>query len=83
MGGSGIRRQGRIPLEVDSGVVAHSVPASVDQDWVPLIDVTDASLRDLFADADSNLARCVQRLVTSLDDPDGVIAAFGSFASLP
>jgi len=64
-------------------VDAHSVPTSVDQDWAPLIDVTDASLRDLFANADSNLARCVQRLVTSLDDPNGVISAFGSYASLP
>jgi hypothetical protein len=64
-------------------VETHSVPPSVDHDWVPLIDVTDASLRHLLADADSNIARCINRLVTSLDDPHGVISAFGSFASAP
>ena len=46
-----------------------------------MVDASAESLRDLFADDDSNLAACVNRLVANLDDPDGVISAFQSFAS--
>jgi hypothetical protein len=54
----------------------------VDPGWTPLVDVmTHASLRELFADGDSNLALCIRRLVNGLDDPDGVISAFQSFAA--
>jgi len=42
--------------------------------------VSATSLRDLYADVDNNLAACVDRLVRNLDDPDGVISAFQSFA---
>ena len=50
-------------------------------EFAPMVDVTAESLRDLFAADDSNLAACVNRLVANLDDPDGVISAFQSFAS--
>lgn len=46
-----------------------------------LPDVTAVSLRELLADDDTNLAACIRRLVAGLDDPDGVISAFQSFAA--
>lgn len=52
-----------------------------DQGWVPLIDVTGIPPLQLFADQDDTLARSVQRLIRSLDDPNGVISAFSSFAA--
>jgi len=36
---------------------------------------------DLSWSDNSALALCVQRLIRSLDDPDGVISAFQNFAS--
>jgi FXSXX-COOH protein len=49
--------------------------------WAPLIDVSNVRLSDLLASdgGDSALARSTQRLVRSLDDPNGVISAFSSF----
>ena len=52
-----------------------------DPTWAPLIDVTDRPITDLLGSGDSKLARSVRRLVRSLDDPDGVIAAFQSYTS--
>jgi FXSXX-COOH protein len=49
--------------------------------WAPLIDVSELPIADMLASGDSALASCVQRLVHSLDDPDGIISAFQSFAS--
>jgi len=51
----------------------------MDQEWVPLIDVTEASMAELIASQDTILGRCIVRLVASLDDPDGIISAFQSF----
>lgn len=48
-------------------------------EWVPLIDVTDVSMPELVASGNPVLGRCVERLVASLDDPDGIISAFQSF----
>jgi hypothetical protein len=36
---------------------------------------------ELLANGDSTLARCVDRLIRSLDDPNGVISAFQNFVS--
>ena len=48
--------------------------------WAPLVDVSDTSIKDLLATGgDTALTRSVQRLVHSLDDPNGVISAFSSF----
>jgi hypothetical protein len=50
--------------------------------WVPLLDVTQLSIRELAAsDDNSALAMCIRRLVRSLDDPNGIISAFQSFIS--
>jgi FXSXX-COOH protein len=50
--------------------------------WAPLVEVSHRPIADLLAGgADPALARSVQRLVRSLDDPDGVISAFNSFVS--
>jgi FXSXX-COOH protein len=49
--------------------------------WAPLIDVSDISIADLYQSGDAVLARSVNRLVESLDDPNGIISAFQSFAS--
>ena len=44
----------------------------------PLFDVSSMSFDELMADDSPNLAACIQRLVTSLDDPNGIITAFQS-----
>jgi len=54
--------------------------SSQESEFAPMVDVSATSLRDLYADVDNNLAACVDRLVRNLDDPDGVISAFQSFA---
>ena len=55
--------------------------ATGESGWAPLIDVSQLSLMDLSWSDNSALALCVQRLIRSLDDPDGVISAFQNFAS--
>ena len=57
--------------------------SSIDGDarWAPLIDVSGMAISDLMGSGDSALDRCVRRLIDSLDDPNGVISAFSSFAS--
>lgn len=47
----------------------------------PLIDVTNLPIADLLAKSHPNLARSIQQLIDSLDDPNGVISAFSSFVS--
>lgn len=47
----------------------------------PLYDVSNIPFEELLASGDPNLALTIQRLVTSLDDPNGIISAFQSFAS--
>lgn len=51
----------------------------VEVEFAPLLDVTVAP----FAELRGNpiLDRCLDRLLKSLDDPNGVISAFGSFVA--
>lgn len=51
-------------------------------DWEPLPDVSGRNLSQLVKGTpeDSPLRRALDRLVKSLDDPEGVISAFSSFA---
>jgi FXSXX-COOH protein len=49
--------------------------------WAPLIDVSQLPLSVLHRGDDTVLARSLERLIQSLDDPNGVISAFGSFIS--
>jgi hypothetical protein len=49
--------------------------------FAPLVDVSQVAIGDLIGSGDTALNRCVQRLISSLDDPNGVISAFGSFVS--
>lgn len=51
-------------------------------DWEPLPDVSGRNLSQLVKGTpeDSSLRRALDRLVKSLDDPEGVISAFSSFA---
>jgi hypothetical protein len=58
------------------GVANHGNDA-----WAPLVDTKGISVRELIDSGDAVLARSVKRLVESLDDPNGVISAFNSFAS--
>lgn len=48
--------------------------------WEPLLDVTDESMVTMVQDCEpgSVLDRVTQRVIASLDDPDGVISAFQS-----
>lgn len=50
--------------------------------WAPLAEVSDLPISEIVTrGADPALALSMQRLVRSLDDPDGVISAFSSFVS--
>lgn len=50
-------------------------------DWAPLVDLTKENLADLVKNPDDALAKCVERLIKGLEDPNGVISGFGNFAS--
>jgi hypothetical protein len=41
------------------------------------------SMQSLLTGGNDRLARCAQRVIDSLDDPDGVISAFQSFIAPP
>lgn len=46
--------------------------------WTPLIDVTRVPVAELLRPGTGPLAACVERLLEDLEDPDGVISAFGN-----
>ena len=52
-----------------------------DPSWVPLIDASRLRLAAMDTTADTTLARAMRRVLASLDDPNGIISAFESFAS--
>ncbi len=61
-----------------------SAPASAageGTDWVPIVDASQLPIIAGFADDDSVLARSLRQVIRSLDDPNGVISAFDSFAA--
>ena len=47
----------------------------------PLVDASRIPLHELMNSDDPVLTRSLQRVLLSLDDPDGVISAFQSYAS--
>ena len=49
--------------------------------WAPLVDVSRTPIGELRRGDDTVLDRALDRLIQSLDDPNGVISAFGSFIS--
>jgi FXSXX-COOH protein len=50
--------------------------------WAPLIDVSGLPLAALNSSSETALAQAIRRVLVSLDDPNGVISAFESFASI-
>jgi len=49
--------------------------------WAPIPDLSGQSVDLLDLADDSVLGRCLRQVVESLDDPNGVLSAFQSFAS--
>jgi FXSXX-COOH protein len=49
--------------------------------WAPLADVTQLPISDLATSPNPDLLAAIRRVTASLNDPDGVISAFGSFIS--
>lgn len=49
--------------------------------WAPLVDVSGLPLAALTATSQPVLAQALRRVLAGLDDPNGVISAFDSFAS--
>ena len=47
----------------------------------PLVDASDLPILALAAGADSVIGRSVRQVIRGLDDPNGVISAFDSFAA--
>jgi len=67
-------------LGVNVNRVSPSAKAA-DGGWAPLIDVSRTPIGALRRGDDTVLDRSLDRLIKSLDDPHGVISAFGSFIS--
>lgn len=63
------------------GIGADSVASEQHEGYAPLVDVSDMKIMDLLGAEDSVFRRALKRLLKSLDDPDGIISAFQSFAS--
>jgi hypothetical protein len=66
--------------EIVDGAVMPKPPTDT---WPPLVDLTSRSLLDVISGGDDALARAARRVIQALDDPDGIISAFQSFASSP
>jgi hypothetical protein len=49
--------------------------------WVPLPDVSGESVELLDRDDESVLGRCLDQIMRSIDDPNGLLSAFSSFVS--
>jgi FXSXX-COOH protein len=56
-------------------------PAPGDPGFVPVIDVSHLSLAELTRADHPAMARSLRQVINTLDDPNGVISAFQSFAS--
>lgn len=65
------------------GGVSGSIASDGPQD-PGLVDVTNVPLVALLvAQPDSPVVRSIRRLQASLEDPNGVLSAFGSFIDVP
>lgn len=59
-----------------------------EMDQAPLIDLSNIKLADLIKEGDANsalhqsLRRAATRVLHDLQDPNGVISAFGSYAAM-
>jgi FXSXX-COOH protein len=63
-------------------VDAESASPEVEgEPFAPLTDVSNLSFAALRAGDDTALGRSLRQVISSLDDPNGVISAFQSFAS--
>jgi len=52
--------------------------------WAPLVDVNEMPMLELLQRSrHPALTLAIERIVASLDNPDGIISAFQSFASSP
>jgi FXSXX-COOH protein len=60
---------------------APGMATDTDEGWVPLVDVSELPATAILASDDTVLARSLRQVIRSLADPNGVIAAFDSFAS--
>jgi hypothetical protein len=60
---------------------ASALAAGEGADWTPLVDASQLPIIAGFAEDDSILARSLRQVISSLDDPNGVISAFDSFAA--
>ena len=49
--------------------------------FTPVIDLSSVSLRELLHKRQPEVKTSLQQVIRSLDDPNGVISAFQSFAS--
>ncbi|MEV6636506.1 hypothetical protein AB0M54_37775 [Actinoplanes sp. NPDC051470] len=56
-------------------------PAPRDQGFVPVFDVSRVSLAQLVRSNPPEMTRSLRQVINTLDDPNGVISAFQSFAS--
>lgn len=66
----------------DGGRVdAAPEPGADDAAWSPLVDVRQRSMVEPLTEKNTALARCVDRVLRDLDDPNGVISAFSNYAS--
>lgn len=55
--------------------------AGDDSSWAPLIEVSDLPIAELLTDGNPRLMSSMRRVTRELTDPNGVIAAFSSYAA--
>jgi len=58
---------------------APKMNAAAPPRWLPVVDASDLPVMALEVRADTTLGQSLRQQIASLDDPDGVISAFGSF----
>jgi len=61
--------------------VTMNVVRTDEAPWAPLLDVSGQPVELLDLGDDSIVGRCLNQIMKSLDDPNGVLSAFGSFVS--
>lgn len=77
-------RTTRSPRESSASLglrVSGGILVTMKQEWAPLVDVSGMTLEDIMLQAEpgSPIYAATERVIKSLDDPDGIISAFQSY----
>jgi hypothetical protein len=76
-----VRQQHCVEVDPVDFAPASAADENAAGDWAPLPDASALPILALSTNADTALGRSLRQVIRSLDDPNGVISAFDSFAS--